>query len=292
MPKKTPQQPDQNLRTALNVLSAALFIVSIVFSNFLGATGVFSFIPVSERNNSKSSSLNDGSSSVAFPTSVVPSASGQNAQQEFKVPSAPDESMVRHWEGQKDAPVTVIVWADPRCSYCKQFHDQIYVPVLKDRILSGEVRFGYMPFVFLGEQSNLAANAAECAAENNADFFAFMDKVFSNQNSYTKEDLINWAKELGANAPTMESCIENKAYMPRIQETNEYIQSIGGQYTPTLFVDGQFVENWYDAGTMAIYIENKTGNIGDGGIVIEPTEETPAPPTKESPAEVEETVTP
>lgn len=265
MENKTSNEVAQ-LKNIMYVLLTVVFIVSIVFSNFLGASG-YSIIPGVAKQNQPVAA-------VATPIGIIDAAATAEATAVAPDAKAPDLSKVQHWEGKADAPVTVIVLVDPQCPYCKTFHDTIYTPVLKPRIDSGDVRFGIIPFVFLGAESRLVSNAAECVSNNGGDFFAFMDLVYNNQGAensgvYTVASVVKWAISLGVDEKKMSECVINNTYASQIDTTNAYIQSLGASFTPTVFVDGEMIRDWYDAGTMQIYIENKSGNVD-----IVPTEST------------------
>jgi len=45
-------------------------------------------------------------------------------------------------------------------------------------VKTGIVRFGYMHMAFLGQESQWAAEASECAADQNA-FWPYHDKLFA-----------------------------------------------------------------------------------------------------------------
>ncbi|HEY0010662.1 MAG TPA: thioredoxin domain-containing protein [Candidatus Paceibacterota bacterium] len=59
--------------------------------------------------------------------------------------------------GQKDAPVTVVVWYDFQCRYCKQFESATLSEVEKNYVANGQVRIVYKDFQFLGPESIEAA---------------------------------------------------------------------------------------------------------------------------------------
>lgn len=55
--------------------------------------------------------------------------------------------------GSLTAPVTIAVWYDFQCRYCKQFEATTLSQVAKDYVESGEVRIVYKDFQFLGPAS-------------------------------------------------------------------------------------------------------------------------------------------
>ena len=74
-------------------------------------------------------------------------------------------------------------------------------PVLQSYIDSGKVNLVYKHSAFLGQESVWAAQASECAADQGK-FWVYHDLLFDKQTgenvgTFTKENLIAYAKELG-----------------------------------------------------------------------------------------------
>src|SRR5258708_992837 len=67
--------------------------------------------------------------------------------------------------GQDKAKVTIVEFADPRCPFCKQFHDNVLSQLKTDYIDTGKVKFYFRNFDFLGPASIVSGNALECANE-------------------------------------------------------------------------------------------------------------------------------
>jgi len=59
--------------------------------------------------------------------------------------------------GSKDAPVTMAVWSDFRCSYCKKFDLTTLPQIVTEYVDAGKVKIVFMDFAFLGPNSTTAA---------------------------------------------------------------------------------------------------------------------------------------
>ncbi len=55
--------------------------------------------------------------------------------------------------GSENAPVTIAVWFDFQCSFCKQFEGTTLMEVGRDYVENGQVRIVYKDFQFLGQAS-------------------------------------------------------------------------------------------------------------------------------------------
>src|SRR5690625_1547318 len=80
--------------------------------------------------------------------------------------------------GDPDAPVTVVEYFDFQCPSCQNASDAIVKQVIDQHVRAGDARFVYRFFPILGPESVAAAEAAFCAAVEDA-FWPFQDAVFT-----------------------------------------------------------------------------------------------------------------
>ena len=107
---------------------------------------------------------------------------------------------------------------------------------------SGKVRFGYWNFAFLGEESLWAAEAAECAADQDK-YWEYHDKLFTsqageNQGAFAKENLKQFAAELGLDSGAFNECLDSGKHTELVQSDTSLAQQIGVQSTPSFLVNG------------------------------------------------------
>jgi protein-disulfide isomerase len=105
------------------------------------------------------------------------------------------------------------------------------------------VRIGYWHFAFLGQESQWAAEASECAADQEA-FWEYPDYLFDNhggenQGAFRKENLKRFAEELGLDAAAFNECLDSGKYAQVVQSETTAEQQLGVQSTPTFIVNGQ-----------------------------------------------------
>ena len=91
----------------------------------------------------------------------------------------------RHFKGDPDAPVTIVEFSDFQCPYCGRFAADAGRQIHEQYVETGLVRFGYQHFAFLGPESQKAAEASECAAEQGA-FWPYHDKLFGRMTGKTR----------------------------------------------------------------------------------------------------------
>ena len=104
------------------------------------------------------------------------------------------------------------------------------------------MRIGYVHFAFLGPESQWAAEASECAADQDM-FWEYHDYLFANQagenrGAFNKENLKGFALALGLDAETFNACMDTEKYAQTVQNETSWAQSVGVQSTPTFVVNG------------------------------------------------------
>jgi protein-disulfide isomerase len=146
-------------------------------------------------------------------------------------------------QGNKDAKVTIIEFADFRCPFCEQFFTQTEPQIIKDYVDTGKVKFAFRNFAFLGPASTIAANASECANDQGK-FWDFYNYLYKNQPAetdttmYNTDTLTQAAVSLGMNDGTFRSCMDNKTDDAKAAKDMTDGQTAGVNGTPTFFING------------------------------------------------------
>ncbi len=176
------------------------------------------------------------------PPAAIPTTDPSAAQQGLMESLIPK---VRHFRGEPNAPVTIIEFGDFQCPFCGRFFAQTEPQLDEQYIQSGKVRFAYFNFAFLGDESTWAAEAAECAADQDK-FWEYHDKLYSsqsgeNQGAFNKDNLKKFAEELGLDTPAFNDCLDSGTYTSLVQDDTQLSSSLGVRSTPTFLVNGQAV---------------------------------------------------
>jgi protein-disulfide isomerase len=113
----------------------------------------------------------------------------------------------------------------------------------EEYIQKGLVRFGYYHLVILGNESQYAAEASECAADQDA-FWAFHDRLFEeltgkNQGRFNVDNLKRFASELGIESESFASCLDSRMYESAVKSQSITASSIGFRSTPSFLINGQ-----------------------------------------------------
>jgi protein-disulfide isomerase len=153
--------------------------------------------------------------------------------------------------GVSNAPVTIDIYGDFRCSACKRFTIEGTEQTLVDNdVRSGRARFVWHDRLLIdqmsgGTASRDAANAAWCAADQGK-FWTMHDWLYANSSedpsSFTESRLSAIGKAAGLDMTAFQPCLDQGTHNAAIaaEDSNE---STAINSTPTIFVGGKLVGN-------------------------------------------------
>ncbi len=129
---------------------------------------------------------------------------------------------------------------------------------------AGQVRVEMRLIAILGEESELAAQAAECANDQGR-FWDYHDVLFANQEgenrgAFLSENLKRFAEALALDGTAFDSCLDSGKYASKVtDDTDEALQQ-GVNSTPTILVNGKDVTSTLDDVRAAIQEELASGS--------------------------------
>jgi protein-disulfide isomerase len=143
-------------------------------------------------------------------------------------------------KGPSDAPVTVIEYFDPNCPHCKTFHETMKALVAE---YEDQVRFVFKPFPLRGP--SLPETQALYIANQEGKFFEMLEAQYARQSrsGITDRDLRAIAGEIGMNADVLLSRIDQNKYREKIVTQRKKAMQVGVESTPSVLVNGHFVES-------------------------------------------------
>jgi len=105
------------------------------------------------------------------------------------------------------------------------------------------VYFGYFNFAILGDESQWAAEAAECAGDQSK-FWEYHDYLFSHQNgenqgAFSKDNLKGFAADMGLDTAAFNTCLDSGKYTQFVQDQSNIAHQLGVSSTPTFALNGQ-----------------------------------------------------
>ena len=154
--------------------------------------------------------------------------------------------------GNANATVTLIEYGDYQCPYCVQFFSETQPQILQNYVNTGKVRVVFRDFAFLGAESTAAANAAQCAEDQNK-LWAYHDALYNakladdnnggseDDGFYTTAEFLKLAQRVGLNLPTFTSCINNSTDANIVAQEKGAAANAGVNSTPSFIVNGTMV---------------------------------------------------
>jgi protein-disulfide isomerase len=153
--------------------------------------------------------------------------------------------------GPATAPVTVVVFSDFECPYCKKLRAVLAAEPL---LTAGKVRlvFRHMPMQS-HKWAQKAAEAAACAQLQNGDaFWRLHDSLFETQDKITPDNVAQKADDLAAqieplNIQQFRDCLRRQTSLGMVLRDRQIGTSVGVKATPTMFINGEPLTGLPDA---------------------------------------------
>jgi protein-disulfide isomerase len=147
--------------------------------------------------------------------------------------------------GNKNAKVTLVMFEDFKCKYCKEYFTETF-PEIKERYIdTNKIKYVIMPLSFI-YGSKLLTNAAIAIYELKKDqFFEFISIVSEKKTKMlTKQDLIKIAKTLnGVNLEVFEEFLDQKVFNNYLDENMEYAKKIMPTFeVPAVYINSHRID--------------------------------------------------
>ncbi len=171
--------------------------------------------------------------------------------------------------GPANAPVTLDLYSDFRCTGCGQFARSQEPQLVSGFVEAGKLKIVYHDFLTIDSidasqgitttASRDAANAGLCAADEGK-FWTYHDWLFANQSptedpsAFTIDRLIGIAKAAGVDNAGFESCVQQGTHNSEVAAEQSSAPS-GISATPTVFVNGKVVNSSAGPGYQPTYAE-------------------------------------
>ncbi|MBA7704718.1 hypothetical protein ES703_113536 [subsurface metagenome] len=217
---------------AASVLAIVLASVFITIGWFSGSGGEYSYtIPAPEVPDIKPS-----------PTPTIPNSPDIEPQPTLPTPDPP-AAILRKTKGLPIAPVTFIVYSDFQCSHCQVFALTIEKQLETSYINTGKILFVFKHIIAYGQESLLAAEAAEAANEQGK-FWPYHNLLMQVRASPRVEDdlsisvLQNIAQQIGLDMEAFNASIQSGKYRDSVLQESQEGKSLGVTVIPTFYING------------------------------------------------------
>ncbi len=160
---------------------------------------------------------------------------------EFVVPELKQREQVEfNTVGYPNAPVKMVIFSDFQCPFCVKFANETEPSIYENFVKTGKVFLVYVPYGpggnYIGPESEAAANAAYCAAEQGK-FWEYKDFVYANHTGenvgdYTNKRLMAFAENLGLDMGQFKDCFKSQKYEEKLNEGIAEGRALGAGGTP------------------------------------------------------------
>jgi protein-disulfide isomerase len=146
--------------------------------------------------------------------------------------------------GAPDAPVSVVIYSDFQCSFCKEEANVIRKNLPTAFPTQARVYFKDFPLEPIHPWAKPAAVAGRCVFRQKPEaFWDFHDWIFEHQGEITVENLKDKVSEFGKTKSLepiqLAACMETKATEAEVNKSQAEGRALGVNSTPTLFVNGR-----------------------------------------------------
>lgn len=175
-----------------------------------------------------------------YPGPAVAAPANSETQGQYAQANVPAPSESDHVYGSRTAEIFLIEYSDFQCPFCERVN-----PTLKRLVdeSNGTIAWVYrhFPLESIHPEARPAARAGECIAAQlgNEGFWAFLDKVFANQQAMGEGLYVSIGNELGINPVAYNACVASDAYNDLIDQHIGEAYASGGTGTPFTVVYGR-----------------------------------------------------
>ena len=181
---------------------------------------------------------------AALPLEDGITGAGDNTQPPSSPPSPTQPAQVEvspgeNIRGSLDGIVTIVEFSDFQCPFCFRFHPTLQ-QILRDYPTQVAWAYRHFPLDSIHSQARPAAEASECAAEQNK-FWEFADRLFENQSKLGESFYSELASQLGLNTAQFDDCVSSGKYRGKVEAVYQAGIEVGVRGTPASFINGQLL---------------------------------------------------
>lgn len=171
----------------------------------------------------------------------------------LSLPSFDVDASKGHASGSPDAPVTIVEFSDFQCAYCRQNHEAL-AALLRRRVGAVRVLHRHFPLNSacnegiprsLHPQACLAAEAAECAAEQGA-YDEMAALLFENQRRLFRAPIERLAARSGLDLGRFKGCLDQRRGRSAVITDSRDGNRLELKSTPTMFINGRRVTGSFE----------------------------------------------
>ncbi len=148
--------------------------------------------------------------------------------------------------GPSSAKVTLVVFSDFQCPYCREFARTMRNELPKKYPNDVRVIFKDFPIDAIHKWAFAAAEASHCIGDNNPGaYWAFHDWIFEHQGEINeaniREKTAAFAATQGLDTVKVNACMDGHVKADEVKDSVKAGEALGIQQTPTFFLNGRLI---------------------------------------------------
>lgn len=160
--------------------------------------------------------------------------------------------------GKANAPVTIVEFSDFECPYCARL--QAPLRQVLDRY-GDQVRLVYRHFPLdIHPFAPKVAEASMCAHDQ-GQFWVMHDALFALQGALDLSQLRRIAGDVGLDAGDFNACLDSNRHAAAVAADLKAGEKAGVNGTPTLFINGRFINGAVPYETLVTVIDEELGSV-------------------------------
>ncbi|MBI3512888.1 MAG: DsbA family protein [Proteobacteria bacterium] len=156
--------------------------------------------------------------------------------------------------GNPKGDVTLVVFSDYKCPYCKQVSDQLFQAVQGD----GKVRLVFKELPILGRESRIAAHAA-LAAVGQGKYIAFHRALFAERGPLDEANVLRIAGTVGLDTTKLKTDMAKGEIDALIKRNLELAHALDIRGTPAFVIGNELIPGAVDAASLRAAIDKARG---------------------------------
>jgi len=160
--------------------------------------------------------------------------------------------------GNAMARLTVVEFTDYSCPFCRRHATTTLAPLMQR--YGSRIRYVVMnfPIAELHPDAPLAAEAAECAADQGK-FWEYHDTLFQSQ-PHDRASLKRFARDLHLDGARFDRCLDSGAKKRLVDDQVRLGNAVGVSGTPAFVIGNQMVEGAYPLAALGKVIDGALGS--------------------------------
>jgi len=144
--------------------------------------------------------------------------------------------------GKTHNPITLIEFGDYQGTFEKKWHDVQQKGIDKKYLANNLLKYYFVDYAIIGDDSTRAAQAAHCAGEQNQ-YWNYNDILFSKQQSQDNGwadvvSLLQYGRELDLSWAEFAGCLKSDSFLDNVEQNYKISQSYNRSGTPSFLIIG------------------------------------------------------